>query len=176
MPNPQLFAVIPLKMSFRIAVIVLFIAVATAFKRSPMQMNMGNKIAASLAGALMILPTASFAGTMEQQSPVAIEKKARFYIGGGIHNDGSVVNEKKARFYIGGGIHKNALLTALAMDLQSPVVIEKKARFYIGGGIHKDGAVVNEKKARFYIGGGIHKDDASLLEKKARFYIGGGIH
>jgi hypothetical protein len=167
----------PVEMSFRLAVVLLFVAVAAAFKRTPMQMNIGNKIAASLAGAMMILPTSAFAGNLDvQSSPVAIEKKARFYIGGGIHKDESVVNEKKARFYIGGGIHKNALLTALAMDLQSPVVVEKKARFYIGGGIHKDAPIVNEKKARFYIGGGIHKDDASLLEKKARFYIGAGIH
>ena len=168
--------VIDLEMSFRTAVILLFVAVAAAFKRTPMQMNLGNKIAASLAGALMILPTSAFAGNLEQQSPVAIEKKARFYIGAGIKKDSPVVNEKKARFYIGAGIHKNALLTALAMDMQSPIVVEKKARFYIGAGIKKDSPVVNEKKARFYIGAGIHKDDAALLEKKARFYIGAGIH
>mmetsp|Transcript_20753 Transcript_20753/g.20104 ORF Transcript_20753/g.20104 Transcript_20753/m.20104 type:complete len:129 (+) Transcript_20753:44-430(+) len=126
-------------MFFRVSVIAVLMALVSAFKRTPMQMNMNKKISAAVVAAgLVFMPSSSFA--VDLNSPVQIEKKAKFTIGAGVRKD--FVLEKKAKFTIGAGVRKDN-------------VLEKKAKFSIGAGVRNSEDLDLDKKAKFTIGAGV---------------------
>jgi hypothetical protein len=91
--------------------------------------------AAFIAGAMVMMPSTSFAADLPTTTT---EKRAKFSIGAGIQNSADL--EKRAKFSIGAGIQKSHAL-------------EKRAKFSIGAGIQNSADL--EKKAKFSIGAGI---------------------